>query len=101
MPRGRTCSIFPSDSGIICSTLRLPAESHLQKMQRMLPPRIPNPPSVRQGNGLVYRAESDPTALLRRFPAIRALADGEKEAIGFLPEAAYHAAVERRRLGAT
>jgi ribosomal protein S18 acetylase RimI-like enzyme len=58
----------------------------------------PKIPSVRQGNGLVYRAESEPTALLQRLPTIRALADGEKEALGFLPEAAYRDAIEKRRL---
>jgi len=48
--------------------------------------------------GLVYRAERDPGTLLQRLPAIRALADGEKEALGFLPEAAYREAIEKRRL---
>ena len=33
--------------------------------------------------GLVYRAERDPVALLPRLAAIRALADSEKEALGF------------------
>lgn len=56
------------------------------------------PISVRQGNGLVYRAEADPAALLEQIPAIRALADGEKEALGFIPEAAYREAIEKRRL---
>lgn len=48
--------------------------------------------------GCVYRAEKDPAYLRRQLPAIRALADGEKEALGFLPEAAYGEAIERRRL---
>ncbi len=48
--------------------------------------------------GLVYRTERNPTALLRHLPAIRALADNEKEALGFLPEAAYREAIEKCRL---
>jgi hypothetical protein len=48
--------------------------------------------------GRVYRAEKEPSILLGQLSAIRALADGEKEALGFLPEAAYREAVERRRL---
>ena len=47
---------------------------------------------------LVYRAERNPVTLLQRLPAIRALADDEKEALGFLPEAAYREAIEKRRL---
>jgi GNAT superfamily N-acetyltransferase len=50
------------------------------------------------GNGLVYRAERDPIQLMARLPAILALANGEKEALGFLPEAAYREAIEKRRL---
>ena len=69
-----------------------------QAQDRIKLAMIPNALSVRQGNGLVYRAESDPTALLERLPVIRALADGEKEALGFLPEAAYREAIEKRRL---
>ncbi len=46
---------------------------------------------VRQmGNGLVYRAERDPIQLMARLPAILALANGEKEALGFLPEEYDH-----------
>jgi len=48
--------------------------------------------------GHVYRAERDPAILRRQLPAIRDLADSEKEALGFLPEAAYREAIERRRL---
>ncbi len=48
--------------------------------------------------GRIYRAEKDPAYLRRQLPAIRALADTEKEALGFLPEAAYGEAIERRRL---
>src|SRR5260370_25081316 len=51
-----------------------------------------------QRMGRVYRAEKDPAYLRRQLPAIRALADGEKEALGFLPEPAYSEAIERRRL---
>lgn len=47
---------------------------------------------------LVYRAERNPNKLMQRLPVIRALADGEKEALGFLPEAAYRDAIEKRRL---
>ncbi len=50
--------------------------------------------------GLVYRVERDPATLLRQLPAIWALADAEKEALGFLPEAAYREAIEKRRLAA-
>jgi ribosomal protein S18 acetylase RimI-like enzyme/predicted nucleic acid-binding protein len=53
---------------------------------------------VRQKMGLVYRAEKDVPALLQRFAAIRMLADGEREALGFLPEAAYREAIEHGRL---
>jgi GNAT superfamily N-acetyltransferase len=52
----------------------------------------------RQTMGLIYRAERDPVTLLPRLAAIRALADSEKEALGFLPEAAYRDAIEKRRL---
>jgi hypothetical protein len=52
----------------------------------------------RQAMGLVYRAERDPIALFPRLAAIRALADSEKEALGFLPEAAYRDAIGKRRL---
>jgi ribosomal protein S18 acetylase RimI-like enzyme len=51
-----------------------------------------------QRMGRIYRAEKDPAYLRRQLPAIRALADGEKEALGFLPEPAYREALERRRL---
>jgi ribosomal protein S18 acetylase RimI-like enzyme len=53
---------------------------------------------ARRGNSFVYRAESDPATLLQRLSAIRALADGEKQALGFLPEVAYRDAIEKRRL---
>lgn len=56
------------------------------------------PINVRQTNGLVYRAETDIAGLLQQVAAIRALADGEKEALGFIPEAAYRDAIEKRRL---
>src|SRR5690242_14642627 len=52
----------------------------------------------RQSMGLVYRAERDPAALMPRLAAIRALADGEKEALGFIPEGASRDAIEKRRL---
>jgi Flp pilus assembly protein TadB len=48
--------------------------------------------------GLVHRAERETTQLMAWLPAIRALADSEKEAPGFLPEAAYREAIEKRRL---
>lgn len=54
--------------------------------------------TVKRGSRLIYRAESEPTTLLSCTAAIRALADGEKEALGFLPEAAYRDAIESRRL---
>jgi ribosomal protein S18 acetylase RimI-like enzyme/predicted nucleic acid-binding protein len=46
----------------------------------------------------IYRTESDPAVILAYLAEIRALADAEKEALGFLPEAAYREAVEKRRL---
>ena len=57
-----------------------------------------NPKSVRQSSGLVYRAECEPSILIQHLASIRALADGEKEALGFLPEAAYREAIEKHRL---
>jgi hypothetical protein len=48
--------------------------------------------------GHVYRAEDSPAYLRQQLTAIRNLADSEKEALGFLPEAAYREAIERRRL---
>lgn len=48
--------------------------------------------------GRVYRAEKNPAYLRRQLSAIRALADGEKEALGFLPEPAYGDAIARGRL---
>jgi ribosomal protein S18 acetylase RimI-like enzyme len=46
----------------------------------------------------VYRTETNPAALLQYLGAIRTLADGEKEALGFLPEAAYRDAIMQKRL---
>src|SRR5579863_2555222 len=46
----------------------------------------------------VYHTENDPAILLTFLPEIRALADTEKEALGFLPEPAYREAVVKRRL---
>jgi ribosomal protein S18 acetylase RimI-like enzyme/predicted nucleic acid-binding protein len=48
--------------------------------------------------GLVYRAERDPAILMPRLASIRALADSEKEALGFIPEGAYRDAIAKRRL---
>ncbi len=45
-----------------------------------------------------YWAERDASALLQRVQEIRALADNEKEAVGFLPEAAYSDAIKYGRL---
>lgn len=56
------------------------------------------PLRLRQTSSHVYRAESDPATLLSHLSAISKLADGEKEALGFLPEAAYRDAIEKRRL---
>jgi ribosomal protein S18 acetylase RimI-like enzyme len=58
----------------------------------------PKTVSLRQGTALVYRAEREPATLMQLLPAIVALANGEKEAVGFLPEAAYRDAIEKRRL---
>jgi ribosomal protein S18 acetylase RimI-like enzyme len=49
-------------------------------------------------NRFIYRTETDPAALLQHLTAIRALADSEKEALGFLPEAAYRDAIMQKRL---
>jgi GNAT superfamily N-acetyltransferase len=46
----------------------------------------------------IYRTETDPAVLLQHLTAIRALADSEKEALGFLPEAAYRDAIVQKRL---
>jgi GNAT superfamily N-acetyltransferase len=54
--------------------------------------------SLRRGSVPVYRAERDPEALFSMLSQIVALANGEKEALGFIPEAAYRDAIERRRL---
>src|SRR5580698_6630897 len=51
-----------------------------------------------QSSATVYRAERETRTLLQRVQQIRALADGEKEALGFLPEAAYSDAIEHGRL---
>jgi ribosomal protein S18 acetylase RimI-like enzyme/predicted nucleic acid-binding protein len=47
---------------------------------------------------LRYRIERDPQKLLERLPSIVALADTEKEALGFLTPPAYRDAILRRRL---
>jgi len=49
-------------------------------------------------SSFIYRTETDPPTLLKHLPAVRALADGEKEALGFLPEAAYRDAIQQKRL---
>jgi ribosomal protein S18 acetylase RimI-like enzyme len=49
-------------------------------------------------NRFIYRTETDPAALLQHLTAICALADSEKEALGFLPEAAYRDAIMQKRL---
>jgi GNAT superfamily N-acetyltransferase len=46
----------------------------------------------------IYRTETEPAALLPSLPAIRTLADSEKKALGFLPEAAYRDAILQKRL---
>jgi ribosomal protein S18 acetylase RimI-like enzyme/predicted nucleic acid-binding protein len=53
---------------------------------------------VSHGQQPVYRTERDPTVLLQHLSTIRTLADAEKEALGFLPEAAYRDAIKKRRL---
>src|SRR6266702_7693851 len=49
-------------------------------------------------NRFIYRTETEPAALLQHLAAIRALADSDKEALGFLPEAAYRDAIMQKRL---
>jgi ribosomal protein S18 acetylase RimI-like enzyme len=46
----------------------------------------------------IYRTETEPAALLQHLTAIRALGDGEREALGFLPEPAYRDAIIQKRL---
>lgn len=58
----------------------------------------PKKASLRRGTVPVYRAEKEPAALLPMLPQIVALANGEKEALGFIPEGGYRDAIERRRL---
>ena len=53
---------------------------------------------AQHGSNPVYRAVKDPKILLANLSAICTLADGEKEALGFLPPAAYKDAIEKRRL---
>jgi ribosomal protein S18 acetylase RimI-like enzyme len=53
---------------------------------------------TRRYKDFIYRTENDPAVLLTYLSEIRALADADKEALGFLPEAAYREAVEKRRL---
>ena len=48
----------------------------------------------------IYRTETDPAAVLQHLTAVRALADSAKEALGFLPEAAYRDAIAQKRLWA-
>jgi len=50
------------------------------------------------GQVLRYKSVSDPRILREQAGFIQALADGEKEAVGFLPKAAYDEAVSRGRL---
>lgn len=54
--------------------------------------------SQKPAHQFIYRTETDPSVLLQHFSAIRALADSEKEALGFLPEAAYRDAIMQKRL---
>ena len=53
---------------------------------------------MRLDTNLIYRAEISPANLLCQVTAIRALADSEKESLGFLPEAAYRDAIKGHRL---
>jgi GNAT superfamily N-acetyltransferase len=54
--------------------------------------------TVSRPTNSVYRSESDPAKLLGQLARIRSLADSNKESLGFLPEAAYREAIEKRRL---
>ena len=45
-----------------------------------------------------FFTEKEPAALLAHLSAIRLIADREKNALGFLPEAAYRVAITQRRL---
>ena len=46
----------------------------------------------------LYKAEHDPKVLLPNLPTIIALANAEKEALGFLRPPAYMDAIRKRRL---
>ncbi|WP_316171533.1 MULTISPECIES: GNAT family N-acetyltransferase [unclassified Bradyrhizobium] len=54
--------------------------------------------SQKPASRFIYRTETVPAVLLQHFEAIRALADSEKEALGFLPEVAYRDAIMQKRL---
>lgn len=45
-----------------------------------------------------FSLEKQPSTLLSQLPGILAIANGEKEALGFLPEGAYSDAITQRRL---
>lgn len=53
---------------------------------------------MREVGNPLYRAERTEAALLSAVKIIRKLADAEKEALGFIPEAAYRDAIMRQRL---
>lgn len=53
---------------------------------------------MRRSVDFTYHTETDPAKLLLHLSAIRAIADAEKEALGFLPEAAYQEAIISGRL---
>jgi ribosomal protein S18 acetylase RimI-like enzyme len=94
-------SISMGDSEIVCSLLttvgRLrsdPIGRAPSQVVRSMVERI----TVSRSTNSVYRSESDPAKLLEQLARIRSLADNNKEALGFLPEAAYREAIEKRRL---
>jgi GNAT superfamily N-acetyltransferase/predicted nucleic acid-binding protein len=51
-----------------------------------------------RSDGYVYRTKSEPEKLLAHVEQIRTLADSEKDALGFMPGAAYRDAIEQRRI---
>jgi ribosomal protein S18 acetylase RimI-like enzyme len=55
---------------------------------------VPTMPATR----FVYRLETEPWLLEGQIAAIRAIGDAEKEALGFLPEAALRDAIHQKRL---
>ncbi len=73
------------------------------RINRVSPSELPVGSRTGRGSAdgeqvLRYRSVSDPRTLREQAGSIQALADSEKEAVGFLPKAAYDEAISRGRL---